>query len=43
MNFDYTPKVRELESRLTAFMDAHVYPVKGDTAMNWRRTARGNP
>ena len=29
MNFDYTPKVRELESRLTAFMDAHVYPNEG--------------
>ena len=26
MNFDYTPKVRELEARLKAFMDAHVYP-----------------
>ena len=26
MNFDYTPKVRELESRLAAFMDAHVHP-----------------
>jgi len=26
MNFDYTPKVRELEARLLAFMDEHVYP-----------------
>ena len=26
MNFDYTPKVRELQARLVAFMDAHVYP-----------------
>ncbi len=26
MNFDYTPKVRELEARLKAFMDAKVYP-----------------
>jgi acyl-CoA dehydrogenase len=26
MNFDYSPKVKELESRLRAFMDEHVYP-----------------
>ncbi len=26
MNFDYTPKVRDLQARLAAFMDAHVYP-----------------
>jgi acyl-CoA dehydrogenase len=26
MNFDYTPKVRELQARLTAFMDAEIYP-----------------
>ncbi len=26
MNFDYTPKVRELQARLAEFMDAHVYP-----------------
>jgi acyl-CoA dehydrogenase len=26
MNFDYSPKVKELESRLRAFMDAQVYP-----------------
>ena len=26
MNFDYTPKVRELEARLNGFMDARVYP-----------------
>ena len=44
MNFDYTPKVRELEVRLKAFMDAKVYPneqrfrdeVEGNRA-------RGNP
>jgi len=44
MNFDYTPKVRELESRLTAFMDAHVYPnearYRDEVAAN---RARGNP
>ena len=26
MNFDYSPKVKELESRLREFMDEHVYP-----------------
>jgi acyl-CoA dehydrogenase len=26
MNFDYTPKVEELRSRLVAFMNEHVYP-----------------
>ena len=26
MNFEYSPKVKELESRLRAFMDEHVYP-----------------
>ena len=44
MNFDYTPKVRDLEARLTAFMDAHVYPNEGryrdEVAAN---RARGNP
>ena len=26
MNFDYTDKVKEMQSRLLAFMDAHIYP-----------------
>ena len=26
MDFDYSPRVRELQQRLRAFMDAHVYP-----------------
>ncbi len=26
MDFEYSPKVRDLQARLTAFMDAHVYP-----------------
>src|SRR5262245_55165142 len=26
MDFSYSPKVRDLETRLRAFMDAHVYP-----------------
>jgi acyl-CoA dehydrogenase len=44
MNFDYTPKVRELQARLMAFMDAHVYPnerrYRDEVAAN---RARGNP
>ena len=28
MDFDYSPKVIELQDRLRAFMDAHVYPVE---------------
>jgi hypothetical protein len=26
MEFDYSPKVKDLQARLSAFMDAHVYP-----------------
>jgi len=26
MDFDYSPKVKELQARLTAFMDEHIYP-----------------
>ncbi len=26
MNFDYTPKVKEMQARLLAFMDQHIYP-----------------
>jgi acyl-CoA dehydrogenase len=26
MDFDYSPKVKELQARLTAFMDQHIYP-----------------
>ena len=26
MNFEYSPKVKELQKRLTAFMDEHIYP-----------------
>jgi acyl-CoA dehydrogenase len=26
MDFDYSPKVKDLQKRLTAFMEAHVYP-----------------
>ena len=26
MHFDFPPKVRDLQQRLTAFMDEHVYP-----------------
>ena len=26
MNFDYTPRMKELQERVRAFMDEHVYP-----------------
>ena len=26
MDFDYTPKVKELQARLLKFMDEHIYP-----------------
>ncbi len=29
MNFDYTPKVKELQARLLSFMEEHVYPNEG--------------
>ncbi|MBU3738728.1 MAG: acyl-CoA dehydrogenase [Rhodoferax sp.] len=28
MDFDYSPKTRDLQARLTAFMEAHVYPAE---------------
>src|SRR4051812_45879359 len=44
MNFDYTPKVRELRERLQAFMATRVYPNErrylDEVAAN---RARGNP
>lgn len=30
MDFAYTPKVRDLQARLTTFMEAHVYPAAAD-------------
>ncbi|WKB52934.1 acyl-CoA dehydrogenase family protein [Eleftheria terrae] len=29
MDFDYSPKTKELQARLTAFMDQHIYPNEG--------------
>ena len=26
MDFDYSPKVKDLQKRLIAFMDQHIYP-----------------
>jgi acyl-CoA dehydrogenase len=43
MNFDYTPKVQDLRSKLTAFFDEHIYPNErtfaGEVAAN---RANGN-
>ena len=30
MNFDHSPKARELQARLWAFMRQHVYPAERD-------------
>jgi len=44
MNFDYTPKVRELRERLIAFMDARVYPNEHRFLEEVEANrARGNP
>ncbi|BAO80519.1 acyl-CoA dehydrogenase [Serpentinimonas raichei] len=44
MHFDYSPKVQDLQARLQAFMDAHIYPNEArfmdEVAAN---RARGNP
>lgn len=44
MNFDYTPKVKDMQARLLAFMDEHIYPNEGlffaEIAEN---RANGNP
>jgi acyl-CoA dehydrogenase len=29
MDFDYSPKTKELQARLQAFMDGHIYPAEG--------------
>jgi acyl-CoA dehydrogenase len=28
MDFDYSPKVQDLQARLTAFMEQHIYPAE---------------
>ena len=44
MDFDYSPKVKQLQQRLLAFMDAHIYPNEArfleEVATN---RAKGNP
>ncbi len=44
MDFDFSPRVRELQKRVTAFMDAHVYPAEArfEAEMDAFRAA-GNP
>jgi len=32
MDFDYSPRTRELQARLTQFMDEHVYPAEKELA-----------
>ena len=44
MDFDYSPKVRDLQKRLTAFMAEHIYPNEEvfDKEVEANR-AKGNP
>ena len=34
MNFEYTPKVKELRARVQAFIDEHIYPIE-DEYFHW--------
>ena len=44
MDFDYSPKVKELQARLNAFMDQHIYPnEKAFHAEIEANRAKGNP
>ncbi|HKT97668.1 MAG TPA: acyl-CoA dehydrogenase family protein [Paraburkholderia sp.] len=44
MNFEYSSKVKELQARLTAFMDEHVYPAEKPFAEQMDAARRaGNP
>ena len=44
MDFDYSPKVKELQARLIAFMDQHIYPnEKAFHAEIEANRAKGNP
>ena len=44
MDFDYSPKVKDMQARLLSFMDEHIYPNEGrffrEIAAN---RAKGNP
>lgn len=39
MNFDYTDKVKDMQARLLAFMDAHIYPNEKDFLQKSQKTA----
>ena len=44
MDFEYSPKVKDLQSRITAFLDEHVYPAERVFAEEVRANrAAGNP
>ena len=43
MDFDYSPKTKELQAKLLQFMDEHIYPAEADyTAELQANTAAGN-
>ena len=42
MDFDYSPKTKELQAKLLQFMDEHIYPAEADyTAELQANTAAG--
>jgi acyl-CoA dehydrogenase len=43
LNFDYTPKVQELRSKLAAFMNEHVYPNEGKWEAHVKSERRWQP
>ena len=38
MDFEPTQKMREMQARLTAFMDAHIYPAEATFARHFATT-----
>ena len=43
MNFEYTEKVKELQKRLRAFMDEHIYPNEKRFYQEIEKTAGRRP
>jgi hypothetical protein len=38
MDFEYSAKTKELQKRVKAFMDDHIYPAEPSTAPSWPPT-----
>src|SRR5512134_3870504 len=43
MDFDYSPRVKELQARLNDFIDAHIYPNEGQYYAHTRSSERWKP